>query len=160
MGRKTVLSQLTTNQLAELTGSTNRTVKKRLADVPPVRVTAHASYYSPREALPAIYLGDPSASDSRELTRERVRLAREQADATALKNAQARRELAPVALLAWVLGKVGGQIAAILETIPGNVKRRVPQLSAAQVELIKREVVKAQNAAARIEINLDEYEGR
>ncbi len=158
--KKQDLTELTINQLAELTGSTNRTVKKRLAEVAPVRVSANASYYSPREALPAIFLGDPSANDSRDLTRERARLAREQADATALKNAQARNELAPVDLIRWTLNRVGTRIVAILDTIPGNVKRRVPHLSAAHVELIKREVVKAQNAAARIEIDLNEYEGR
>lgn len=159
MGKKADLSELTINQLTELTGRTARTIKKRLADVSPVRTTDHASYYSPREALPAIFLGDPKPNDSLDLTRERARLAREQADATAIKNAQARNELAPISLLTVVLGKVCTRIAAILETIPGNVKRRVPRLTASEVELIKREIVKAQNIAARVEIDLSEYAG-
>ena len=44
---------------------------------------------------------------------ERRRLFREQADAIAMKNARARKELAPVWLLEMSIAKVGRQIAGI-----------------------------------------------
>ncbi len=75
-----------------------------------------------------------------------------------LKEQQIRRETAPIALIEWTLGKVGSQIGSILDGIPLKVKRRIPKLSAAEIEVIKREVVQAQNVAARIAVNLDEYE--
>ena len=88
---------------------------------------------------------------------ERGRLTRAQADAKELDNAERRKELAPVDLLEWVLSKACSQISAVLETIPLNVKRRVPQLSANAIELIKKEIVRCQNIAASAEINLDEF---
>jgi phage terminase Nu1 subunit (DNA packaging protein) len=88
---------------------------------------------------------------------ERARLTREQADSQALKNAQLRKELAPVTVIEWTLGKVGAQISAILDQIPLKVKRRVPRLSSAEAEIIKREVIKAQNMAAKVTVDIDEY---
>lgn len=75
-----------------------------------------------------------------------------------LKAAQLRRELAPITALRQILGDAGAQISALLETIPGKVRRRVPTLSVSELEIIKREVIKAQNIAARITVKLDEYQ--
>ena len=97
---------------------------------------------------------EPGSIDTEQ---ERGRLARAQADAKELDNAERRKELAPVELLEWVLSKACAQISAVLETIPLNVKRRVPQLSANGIELIKKEIVRCQNIAASSEINLNEF---
>ena len=45
------------NQICELTGSTSRTVKKRLSEssINPVLEDKKTKYYSPKEALPAVY---------------------------------------------------------------------------------------------------------
>lgn len=94
-----------------------------------------------------------------EAEREKMLLTREQRIGQELKNAQTRRELAPVKLLEWVIGKVGGQISAHLESVPLLVKKRVPRLSASEIEVIKREIIKAQNMASRMTLDLDEYEG-
>lgn len=92
-----------------------------------------------------------------EAEREKILLVREQRIGQELKNAQTRRELAPVAMIEWALGKVGGQISALLESIPLRVKKMVPRLQASEIELIKREVVKAQNLASRVTVDFDEY---
>lgn len=99
---------------------------------------------------------EPSA-DEIDSERERALLTREQREGQALKNAQLRKELAPIALIEWTLGKVANQIGAVLDSIPLKVKKVVPRLTAVEVEHIKREVVKAQNAAARVTVDLDEY---
>lgn len=96
---------------------------------------------------------DEEVSDSTEL----ALLRREQRIGQELKNAQLRRELAPIDVLEFSLNKAGSQISAILEAIPQKVKRRVPSLQHAQIEIIKREVVKCQNMASRVTVNLDEY---
>lgn len=88
---------------------------------------------------------------------ERVLLTREQRIGQELKNAQTRRELAPVDLIDWTLGRVGSQIAAILDSIPLKVKRLVPRMTATELDHIKRELSKAQNAAARVTVDLDEF---
>ena len=89
--------------------------------------------------------------------KEKLLLTREQRIGQELKNAQTRRELAPVSVIDWTLSKVGSQIAAILESIPMKVKKLLPKLTAAEIEHVRREVIKAQNAAARVTVDLDEY---
>lgn len=98
----------------------------------------------------------PDAGDDN-MDQERMLLTRAQREGQELKNAQLRRELAPVDLIAWVLGKAGNQIGAILDSIPLKVKKVAPRLSALELETIKREVVKAQNCAARMTVDLDDY---
>ncbi len=99
--------------------------------------------------------------DNAELTRiereEKLRLTKAQAEGQEIKNAQLREELAPVALIEWVLGKVGGQISAILDALPSQLKKRNAKLTATNIETIRREIVKTQNIAARVTVDLDEY---
>jgi phage terminase Nu1 subunit (DNA packaging protein) len=98
---------------------------------------------------------EPNNRESADL--EKTLLIREQRIGQELKNAQARHELAPVDLISWTLSKVGAQISAILDSVPLKVKNILPRLSAAEVEHIRREIVKAQNAAASVTVDLDEY---
>ena len=102
-------------------------------------------------------IDDRGASD--EQVEEKTKLIRQQRIAQEMKNEQARRELAPVSLISWTLSKVGSQIAAILESIPLKVKTVAARLSAIEIEQIRREIVKAQNAAASVDVDLDEYYG-
>jgi phage terminase Nu1 subunit (DNA packaging protein) len=96
-----------------------------------------------------------------ELTRsereEKLRLTKAQAEGQELKNAQLRKELAPVDVIEWVIGKAGGQISAILDALPSQLKKRNPKLTASNIETIRREIVKAQNAASQMTVDLDEY---
>lgn len=83
-----------------------------------------------------------------ELAGERARLAREQADKIAMQNAVTRGELAPARLLEEVLAKVGARAGRILETIPGEIRRRLPQLTSDDIGAVNRIVAKARNMAA------------
>lgn len=85
-----------------------------------------------------------------------LRLATEKADALAIKNAILRREYAPIAVVSQVLSKVGAQIGSVLDTLPLNVKRRVPELENQTIELIKSEVVKTQNVIATMDDALEQ----
>lgn len=91
---------------------------------------------------------------------EKLRLTKAQAEGQELKNAQLRRELAPVQVIEFVVGKAGGQISAILGALPMQLKKRNPRLTASDIELAKREIAKAQNAAAKMTVDLDEYYDR
>jgi len=88
---------------------------------------------------------------------EQARLARANADGKEIDNQERKRELASVTVMAEIIGKVGSQISAVLDSIPQKIKRRVPSLTANDIELIKKEIVKTQNAAAAMEVNLEEH---
>ena len=86
------------------------------------------------------------------LAAERARLAREQADRIAMQNALSRKELAPAHLLEEVLAKAGARAARILETIPGEIRRRCPQLTSDDIAAVTRAVAKARNIAAAMSL--------
>ena len=91
-----------------------------------------------------------------DLATERARLAKEQADKIGMQNAITRRELAPTYLLEEVLSAAGAKAAAILDAIPGAIRRRNQNLTAADIETIASEIAKARNIAAAI--SLDDLE--
>jgi hypothetical protein len=78
-------------QLVTLTGRDRRWITERFveANLAPLEATRREKWYPARPALEAIY----HATDGLDLTAERARLAKEQADAQELKNAELRGEL-------------------------------------------------------------------
>lgn len=99
--------------------------------------------------LREIAAGREAAGDL-DLASERARLAKEQADKVAMQNAERRGELAPTYLIEEVLAKAGAKVAGLLDAIPGQIRRRVPGLSAEDIKHIQREIAKARNLAAAI----------
>jgi len=79
----------------------------------------------------------------------------ERAENLAIKNALLRKEVAPINILEQALGQICAQIAATLESIPVNVKRRNAKLEAMDIQIIKEEIVKCQNIAAQSSIDMD-----
>ncbi len=98
------------------------------------------------------------AEDLGDLQTERTRLTKANADKIEIEVKQLQNDLAPIELITWTLNKVGSQIASILDAIPLKAKRRIPDLTNAQVELLRREVIKAQNVASKVTVDLDEYD--
>lgn len=90
---------------------------------------------------------------------ERARLTRAQAEAQELKNAQTRRQVAPVELLTYALANVGAQISAHLETIPGRLKREIPALNNSDLFEAQRIIAQVQNAAASVELDWSQAPG-
>lgn len=86
------------------------------------------------------------------LAAERARLAREQADRIAMQNAERRKELAPAYLIEHVLAKAGSRAGRILDTIPGEIRRRCPQLTSDDIGAVTRIVAKARNIAAAMSL--------
>lgn len=93
-----------------------------------------------------------AATGDLDLAGERARLAKAQADRVEMQNAVTRGELAPVALLEQVLTAAASKIAGIFDAIPGMVRRRVPLLTAEDVDLIAGEVAKARNVVASMSL--------
>lgn len=74
------------------------------------------------------------------LTAERARLAREQADAAAIKNASARGELVPAAQVAATWRGILTGVRARFLAVPSRVRTALPHLSRTEVDVIEREV--------------------
>lgn len=89
-----------------------------------------------------------AASGDLDLAGERARLAKEQADRVAMQNAVTRGELAPVVWMEEILCKTASKVAGIFDAIPGMIRRRVPLLTADDIDLIAAEIAKARNMVA------------
>lgn len=74
------------------------------------------------------------------LTTERARLAREQADAVALKNAALRGELVPAADVSREWFEVLRKVRAGVLAVPSRVRAALPQLTAAEVAVLDAEI--------------------
>ncbi|MWN22177.1 hypothetical protein GQM07_01535 [Escherichia coli] len=90
---------------------------------------------------------------------ERHRLTRAQADAQELKNARDSAEVVETAFCTFVLSRIAGEIASILDGIPLSVQRRFPELENRHVDFLKRDIIKAMNKAAALDelINMALY---
>lgn len=92
-----------------------------------------------------------------EAKRENLRLVKARADAQELKNLQDKQQLLPVKILQEVLAKSAAQVASILDTLPSKIKRAQPSLTNSEMDIIKAEVVRAQNIAAQSGDALEDY---
>ena len=82
---------------------------------------------------------------------ERHRLTRAQADAQELKNARDSAEVVETAFCPFVLSRIAGEIASILDGSPLSVQRRFPELENRHVDFLKRDIIKAMNKAAALD---------
>jgi phage terminase Nu1 subunit (DNA packaging protein) len=94
------------------------------------------------------------------LEKERAELewTQERAEGQRLKNAALRRELAPVSMVQWAISQAGSQIAAVLGTLKGKVKRAQPSLSNAALHEIEQIAVECQNTAADVRLDWDDFD--
>ncbi len=95
-----------------------------------------------------------AATGDLDLATERARLAKEQADRIAMQNEEKRRVLAPVHVIERTLASVSRQVAAQLEAIEVELKRKT-KLSADDIRLVMTVIVKARNAMADIQPEWD-----
>ncbi|MET3135331.1 phage terminase Nu1 subunit (DNA packaging protein) [Oxalobacteraceae bacterium GrIS 1.11] len=95
-----------------------------------------------------------AAAGDLDLAAERAGLARAQRERIEMQNAVTRRELAPVPLLEMALATMGRKVAAILEAIPGDIKRRSGRLTAEDIDIITAEITKARNVAASAQLDM------
>jgi Phage DNA packaging protein, Nu1 subunit of terminase len=93
-----------------------------------------------------------AAAGDLDLAVERARLAKEQADRIAMQNAVTRKELAPTHLIEEVLARAGARAAKLLDTIPGELRRRAASLTADDLGTVAGVIVKARNIAAAVSL--------
>lgn len=90
------------------------------------------------------------------LSDERARLAAAQADKVEMENEVMRGELAPVSVLERVLSHAANKVVALLDTLPGAIKRRVPALTESDVGFVRREIARMRNEIA--DLTLEDVE--
>lgn len=91
-----------------------------------------------------------------ELTVEKIRLTASQADESELKVDLKKRDVAPLAAMELAISKIAVNAASKLEQIPIRVKRKLPNLTTRELEIISKEIIAVQNEVAEIEISDDD----
>ena len=91
--------------------------------------------------------GDPAAM--------RARLDKLRGDQVEHDLAIKRGEYAPIQALQYAVGDMAGQIKSIFEGLPKRIKNSMPSLRAREMKILERELVKAGNAIAEIEVKFD-----
>ncbi len=73
-----------------------------------------------------------------------------------LKNQKALREQAPISALETALSSAVGSVAAVLTSLPLNIKRRNPEVSTVIIREVEREITFAMNQMADIQIEWED----
>ncbi|WP_295978908.1 hypothetical protein [uncultured Variovorax sp.] len=80
-----------------------------------------------------------------DLVQERAALARSQREAQDIKNAVARREYAPIGLLADVLGKASSAVVDRFEQLEGAMRKTCPDLPDEALATVQKIIASARN---------------
>jgi len=146
--------QVTYTELSRLTGKTFRTLKDRLekSAVEPIKRDGRSIWFDSEKALPAIYAAKGKEGDL-VLEEERALLTNEQCRKAKRDNDLADSLVFPVEVLVEVLSKATGQISSVLDALPLTLKKRSPNLTARDIEFIRKEIAKCRNAAAQAAID-------
>ena len=94
-----------------------------------------------------------NAAGGGDLADNRNRLTIAQAEAQEIKNQVAKKELAPLSLLESALMRWAESTASIFESIPIKLKRKHPDLTARKLTEIKKELAKARNEMAKVQVD-------
>ena len=87
---------------------------------------------------------------------EKTRLTKAQADAKELENEERRGKLAEIDILKETLGSTLNSVAAILDSIPAEMRRQCPHLSQADIDEIATVVATIRNSINGAELPLPE----
>lgn len=104
-----------------------------------------------RKEVEALRIASESDLQPGTIEFERHRLTRAQADAQELKNAKESAEVVETAFCTFVLSRIAGEIASILDGVPLSVQRRFPELESRHVDFLKKDIIKAMNKAAALD---------
>jgi phage terminase Nu1 subunit (DNA packaging protein) len=124
--------------------------------VEPVKKEGREVFYDVRSVLDnrLLHQDDSKKNDEEsdqlddDIKIERRRLLKAQADDQERENARKDSLLVDTDFCTFVLSKVAGEIASILDTIPLAYQRKFPGLSNAHSKYLKGEIIKARNKAA------------
>lgn len=146
-------STISTAALARLLGCTDRTVQQLCARGIIPRA-ARGQYPLPEavqryvEHLRDVAAGRGGEEGVHDLTQERARLAKEQADGAALKNAALRGELVEAEAVRREWSDILRGVRSAMLAVPSRVRASLPHLTAHDVEVLDAELRRALEGAA------------
>ncbi len=132
----------TLNGLAAETGLDRRTLAKRLVGVTPADEKGDVKLYRLADVLPALGLGATPNKAQLDLTAERARLAKEQADKTAIQNEERRGEIIPVADVIERWTRIAETVKRRLLGLPSKVAPRLAMKPVSEVFRVLDEQVR------------------
>lgn len=152
----TATAAITARDLGALLGVSARTIRDLAQDGVVVkldkgRYDRDASILSYCTRLREVAAGRGGESGVATLTAERARLAREQADAAALKNAALRGDMLSAADVTASWRAILTGVRSRLMAVASRVGARTPHLTRADIEIIDSEVREALEEASRDE---------
>ena len=92
--------------------------------------------------------------------REKARLTKEQADATAIKNEMLRGTLIVKEDVVKVGIPIAQEIRSRLDAVPNKIKKELPHLGSHEFLTIKKILIEAMNAASRFKLFGSEFEAK
>ncbi len=98
--------------------------------------------------------GRERSEESIDAEREMARLTKERADKLAMENEQTRGDLIPAEVATMLFAALATDMAAVLDNLPAKIKRQIPGIASSDMEMVKREIVRAQNEASEIDQKL------
>jgi len=87
-----------------------------------------------------------------DLTQERAKESIEKQRKMQRENDLAEGKLAPIEILTTALTGMTAQVVSVLNSLPINLKRRVPDLSATDMDWVKHEIAVARNQIAELKL--------
>ena len=139
--------QGTQTTLAELVGVTQPTISNLMTDgkIPATGTLGELlrAYCARLRDQAAGRMGDEVGG--LDLVQERAALAREQREGQAIKNAVARKEFAPVGLLADVLGMAASSVVDRFDQLEGSLRKACPDLPDEAKTTIQQVIASARN---------------
>lgn len=139
-------------QLQDLTGCTYKTVKRRLdeAEVKSIGTDGKSIIFDSAEALAAIFRGKEDGGDD-----VRKLLTAEQHREKKRENDIAEGLIAPISLITESIMKAGSIIMANLEALPGMMKRSNPELTAHDINAVKKTISKCCQAISEMRTDVN-----
>uniref|UniRef100_UPI001FCE7ACE terminase small subunit n=1 Tax=Escherichia coli TaxID=562 RepID=UPI001FCE7ACE len=86
-----------------------------------------------------------------------VQLTKAQADAQELKNAREEGLVLETELFTFILQRVAQEISGILVRVPLTLQRKYPDISPSHLDVVKTEIAKASNVAAKAGENVGRW---
>lgn len=130
------------DHIADLTGSTRRTILKRLQDLPRKAGTGRSILYESRDALPVMYGVGVPKTGKKTLESERTRLASAQAEKTELEVDVIKGSLIPSSHVKLVVDTMVSAFRAKMLSLPSKAAHAViPLADHAAAEEVLREYV-------------------
>lgn len=143
------IEEWTLSKISENFGIDRRELRRIFeeAELKPLRESVRAKIYKVRDAFEAIHFG-----------RERIDLSQQKALHTMEMHRAKKREndleeglVAPIETIRETLLTVTAQMGPILDALPGQIKNIAPELTARDMEFIKKKIAECKNAISEIQ---------